>query len=108
MRHVNCVENKCSLLLLSLPFRGRPLTRVLHNPLCLPCRPGAPEYELLETLEEVKAAAADPEGLKERAPVVVCTFSEYFPAVAATDILCRAVDVLACKPSELAFYRCPS
>jgi len=70
-------------------------------------KPGAPEYEMLETLEEVEAAAADPEGLKRRAPVVVCSFANYFPAVAATDILCRAVDVLACKPSELAFYPIP-
>jgi len=70
-------------------------------------QPGAPEYEMLETLEEVKAAAADPQGFKRRAPVVVCAFTEYFPAVAATDILCRAADVLVCKPSELAFYPIP-
>ena len=34
-------------------------------------------------------------------------FTEYFPAVATTDILCRVADVLACKPSELAFYCVP-
>lgn len=34
-------------------------------------------------------------------------FKEYFPAVAATDVLTRVADVLACKPSELAFYPVP-
>lgn len=31
----------------------------------------------------------------------------YFPAVATTDVLSRVTDVLACKPSELAFYPVP-
>lgn len=39
--------------------------------------------------------------------VTLFTFDEYFPAVATTDILCRVSDVLACKPSELAFYCVP-
>jgi hypothetical protein len=39
--------------------------------------------------------------------VTLFAFSEYFPAVAATDILCRVADVLTCKPSELAFYCLP-
>jgi hypothetical protein len=30
-------------------------------------------------------------------------FGQYFTAVATTDILCNVSDVLACKPSELAF-----
>jgi hypothetical protein len=30
-------------------------------------------------------------------------FDKYFTAVAATDIFCNVSDVLACKPSELAF-----
>jgi hypothetical protein len=30
-------------------------------------------------------------------------FDEYFMAVATTDILCNVIDVLVCKPSELAF-----
>eukprot|EP01084_Bolivina_argentea_P303542 524084_1 len=38
------------------------------------------------------------------APIQFFTFDEYFPAVAATDMLCRISDVLICKPSELAFY----
>jgi hypothetical protein len=39
--------------------------------------------------------------------VTLFEFDEYFPAVAATDILCRITDVLICKPSELAFYCVP-
>lgn len=35
------------------------------------------------------------------------SFDDYFPAVATTDILSRVSDVLACKPSELAFYPVP-
>jgi hypothetical protein len=40
-------------------------------------------------------------------PVTLFAFSDYFPAVATTDILCRVADVLTCKPSELAFYCLP-
>jgi hypothetical protein len=36
--------------------------------------------------------------------VTLFAFDEYFPAVATTDIICRVTDLLACKPSELAFY----
>eukprot|EP00873_Tetraselmis_striata_P009018 jgi/Tetstr1/429282/TSEL_019200.t1 len=68
---------------------------------------GAPRYEILSSLEEVRAAAADRAALKRRAPVLLCAFDSYFPAVATTDIMCRAADVLACKPSELAFYPIP-
>ena len=40
--------------------------------------------------------------------VTLCYYhNDYFPAVATTDILSRVADVLACKPSELAFYPCP-
>lgn len=39
--------------------------------------------------------------------VTLFSFEEYFPAVATTDLLCRVADVLACKPSELAFYCVP-
>ena len=39
--------------------------------------------------------------------VTLFAFEEYFPAVATTDILSRVADVLACKPSELAFYCLP-
>jgi len=41
------------------------------------------------------------------APVTLLAFSDYFAAVAATDLLVPVVDVLACKPSELAFYPVP-
>jgi hypothetical protein len=36
--------------------------------------------------------------------VALLAFREVQPAVAATDRLIRVVDVLAAKPSELAFY----
>jgi hypothetical protein len=42
-----------------------------------------------------------------KANVTLFAFDEYFPAVATTDILSRVADVLACKPSELAFYCIP-
>ena len=35
------------------------------------------------------------------------TYDDYFTAVATTDLLCNVADVLACKPSELAFYPIP-
>mmetsp|Transcript_6054 Transcript_6054/g.10931 ORF Transcript_6054/g.10931 Transcript_6054/m.10931 type:complete len:598 (-) Transcript_6054:264-2057(-) len=70
-------------------------------------KPGAPRYETITSLAEVREAASDRAALKRRAPVLLCCFDEYFPAVATTDIMCRAVDVLACKPSELAFYPIP-
>ena len=39
--------------------------------------------------------------------VTLFAFADYFPAVATTDVLSRVADVLACKPSELAFYPVP-
>jgi len=39
--------------------------------------------------------------------VTLFAFPNYFPAVATTDILSRVSDVLAAKPSELAFYPIP-
>lgn len=39
--------------------------------------------------------------------VTLFSYEDYFTAVATTDILCNVADVLACKPSELAFYPIP-
>lgn len=39
--------------------------------------------------------------------VTLFSYDDYFTAVATTDILCNVADVLACKPSELAFYPIP-
>merc|ERR1712029_832005 len=39
--------------------------------------------------------------------VTLFSYDDYFTAVATTDILCNVTDVLACKPSELAFYPIP-
>jgi hypothetical protein len=46
-------------------------------------------------------------GNEPNAQVTLFSFDDYFPAVATTDILSRVADVLACKPSELAFYPIP-
>jgi len=46
-------------------------------------------------------------GKEPNTQVTLFSFSDYFPAVATTDILSRVADVLACKPSELAFYPVP-
>lgn len=50
----------------------------------------------------------DPSADAEKEPAVtLMAFTENFPAVEATDTLIRSVDVLASKPSELAFYPVP-
>ena len=46
-------------------------------------------------------------GNEPKSNVTLFSFSAYFPAVATTDILSRVADILACKPSELAFYPVP-
>jgi hypothetical protein len=46
-------------------------------------------------------------GAEPKASVTLFSFDDYFPAVATTDILSRVADILACKPSELAFYPVP-
>ena len=46
-------------------------------------------------------------GDKAGAKVTILAFTDYFAAVAATDVLVPSIDVLACKPSELAFYPVP-
>lgn len=69
---------------------------------------GAPAYATVTTMAGVHGFC---DGLRAgrapAAPVTLFTFADYFPAVAATDQLCRVADVLACKPSELAFYPVP-
>jgi hypothetical protein len=47
------------------------------------------------------------QGGEPNTPITLFSFAQYFPAVATTDILSRVSDVLACKPSELAFYPVP-
>jgi len=46
-------------------------------------------------------------GKEPESTVTLFSFDTYFPAVATTDILSRVADILACKPSELAFYPVP-
>jgi len=66
------------------------------------------KYKNVNTMEGVTAfrdnllAGKEPE-----TTVTLFSFDAYFPAVATTDILIRVADILACKPSELAFYPVP-
>jgi len=46
-------------------------------------------------------------GNEPASAVTLFAFKEYFPAVATTDLVSRVTDILACKPSELAFYPVP-
>ena len=46
-------------------------------------------------------------GNEPAAAVTLFAFKDYFPAVATTDLVSRVTDILACKPSELAFYPVP-
>ena len=70
---------------------------------------GLDDYDSVTTTEGVHAfrdqlleANAEP-----NTAVTLFAFDDYFPAVATTDILSRVADILACKPSELAFYPVP-
>jgi len=69
---------------------------------------GVTEYDTVDTMEGVhKFADERRSGAPPRTPVTLFAFPVYFPAVATTDVLSRVTDVLACKPSELAFYPVP-
>mmetsp|Transcript_27376 Transcript_27376/g.83247 ORF Transcript_27376/g.83247 Transcript_27376/m.83247 type:complete len:245 (+) Transcript_27376:1223-1957(+) len=66
------------------------------------------EYTVVDSMpgvydfaERLRAGQSPP------ASITLFTFKDYFPAVATTDVLVRVSDVLACKPSELAFYPIP-
>lgn len=62
-------------------------------------------YERVTKYDRLKEIIADPSSVE--APVVLLTFEEYFPAMCCTDMLVRICDVMAVKPSELAFYPIP-
>jgi len=65
-------------------------------------------YEVVTTIEGVHRFCSERRNATEPAHgVTLFAFDTYFPAVAATDLLSRVSDVLACKPSELAFYPLP-
>jgi len=66
------------------------------------------EFEIISSMEGVNAFADRlRSGSEPGKAITLFAFDDYFPAVAATDVLCRVTDVLACKPSELAFYPVP-
>lgn len=65
-------------------------------------------YGVVDSMDGVRAFAERCRKGKEPADAVTLfAFSDYFPAVATTDVLSRVADVLCCKPSELAFYPVP-
>eukprot|EP00798_Chlamydomonas_sp_ICE-L_P007873 gene7873-1083_t len=65
-------------------------------------------YAVVDTMEGVNTFCDTlRKGQEPASAVTLFAFKDYFPAVAATDILSRVTDVLACKPSELAFYPVP-
>mmetsp|Transcript_14 Transcript_14/g.16 ORF Transcript_14/g.16 Transcript_14/m.16 type:complete len:582 (-) Transcript_14:50-1795(-) len=67
-------------------------------------------YEIVSTLDGVRnfreSLLSNPEA-EPSSSITLFAFDEYFPAVATTDILVRVSDIMACKPSELAFYPIP-
>lgn len=64
--------------------------------------------QIISTMDGVRNFAHSLRGGSEPTKAITLfAFDDYFPAVAATDVLCRVTDVLACKPSELAFYPVP-
>ena len=66
------------------------------------------KYATVDTMEGVNAFADSLRaGKAPKTAVTLFAFPVYFPAVATTDVLSRVTDVLACKPSELAFYPVP-
>lgn len=66
------------------------------------------DYDQVHSTDGVRAFRDNLLQGKEPAKnITLFSFEDYFPAVATTDILSRVADVLACKPSELAFYPVP-
>jgi len=68
------------------------------------------DYETVSTMDGVRSFQENLLKSETNEParsITMFAFDEYFPAVATTDILCRVSDVLACKPSEMAFYCVP-
>jgi len=66
------------------------------------------DYDVVDTMAGVQAFANKlRKGGSPTKAVTLFAFSDYFPAVATTDVLSRVADVLCCKPSELAFYPVP-
>lgn len=68
------------------------------------------DYETVSTMNGVRSFQENLLENETNDPpkaITMFAFDEYFPAVATTDILCRVSDILACKPSEMAFYCVP-
>lgn len=67
----------------------------------------AMEYDTVTDMSKLRAFKDEMLTGEPTKNVTLFTYDDYFTAVATTDILCNIADVLACKPSELAFYPIP-
>eukprot|EP00804_Cyclotella_cryptica_P024025 CCRYP_007267-RB/>CCRYP_007267-RB protein AED:0.05 eAED:0.05 QI:236/1/1/1/0.66/0.75/4/465/519 len=65
------------------------------------------EYDMVVDMKGVQAFRDKMLTEEPAKNVILFSYQDYFTAVATTDILCNVADVLACKPSELAFYPIP-
>eukprot|EP00592_Proboscia_alata_P016817 CAMPEP_0194398272 /NCGR_PEP_ID=MMETSP0174-20130528/126010_1 /TAXON_ID=216777 /ORGANISM="Proboscia alata, Strain PI-D3" /LENGTH=523 /DNA_ID=CAMNT_0039194547 /DNA_START=110 /DNA_END=1681 /DNA_ORIENTATION=+ len=68
------------------------------------------EYDTVGDMTGVRAfkdALLESYDVEPKTSATLFSFTDYFTAVATTDILCNVADVLTCKPSELAFYPIP-
>merc|ERR1719291_433795 len=65
------------------------------------------DYDTVGDMDGVQAFRKNVATGEPAKNVTLFSYSDYFTAVATTDILCNVADVLACKPSELAFYPIP-
>jgi hypothetical protein len=68
------------------------------------------DYTLVNTMEGMKSFQEHllkSETNKPDKAITLFAYDEYVPAVVTTDILCRVSDILAAKPSEMAFYCVP-
>lgn len=68
---------------------------------------GGMEYGEVTDMEGVQAFRKHALTGEPARAVTLFSYADYFTAVATTDLLCGVADVLACKPSELAFYPLP-
>lgn len=65
------------------------------------------DYNVVPDMERVREFSLKTKTEEPIKNVTLFAFEDYFTAVATTDILCEVSDVLAAKPSELAFYPIP-
>ncbi|CAB9510881.1 expressed unknown protein [Seminavis robusta] len=68
------------------------------------------DYDIVDSMDDLTKFQENllaSETNEPKKAITLFAYEEYIPAVVTTDILCRVSDVLACKPSEMAFYCVP-